>query len=217
MKVGTDGVLLGAWADCQSARQVLDVGTGSGLIALMLAQRTAPDCQIDGVDIDPGACQQAALNFQHSPWPQRLSVAQADLLNWQANTSYDLIVSNPPYFVPGPKISCQQRRQARYSEQLDAARLIAGVQGMLQPQGSVAMVLPYASGEQLLNSEQLCGMQLWRRCDVLTKPGHAPQRMLLQLTLEPRATEHQQLAIYAQPGQYSTQFIALTREFYLRM
>lgn len=216
MKVGTDGVLLGAWAACAKAQRVLDVGTGSGLIALMLAQRTHDSCQIDGIDIDGGAYEQASANFAASPWATRLHATQADLLAWPDDARYDLIVSNPPYFPHGPDIACEQRRLARYSDTLDGLRVIESGQPRLTEQGSIALVLPYEYALGLLEAGTLAEMHLWRRCDVVTKRGQPPHRMLLQLAQQPQPVEHTQLTLHAEQG-YSEQFIALTREFYLRM
>lgn len=102
MKVGTDGVLLGGWAPCENARHILDIGTGSGLVALMLAQRSQPDTRIDAVDIDADAAAQAAENFLASPWEARMRVFHQDIgefIRTGPEVRYDLIVSNPPYFA----------------------------------------------------------------------------------------------------------------------
>jgi len=217
MKVGTDGVLLGAWADCCHAKQILDIGTGSGLIALMLAQRSGPESRLLTVDIDAGACQQAAENFQHSPWSERLGVTHCDVLQHSIAQRFDLIVSNPPYFVPGPEIDCQQRTQARYAHQLTAEKLLQVSKQLLTDDGSIALVLPYANAQALLPLLPELGLRVWRRCDVVTKPGKPAHRMLLQLSQQARQQQTELLEVHGGDGGYSEQFVRLTREFYLRM
>ena len=103
MKVGTDAILLGAWAPVAGVRRILDIGSGSGLIALMLAQRTSSPVEIDAVELDGEAAQQARENVQQSPWPQRIHIHQQDIARWAEDCEqrYSLIVSNPPYFAPG--------------------------------------------------------------------------------------------------------------------
>ena len=118
MKVGTDGVLLGAWADVRHSRSILDVGTGTGLIALMLAQR-CPQAQIVGIDIDEAAVGQALENMSASPWAERLSAQCQDVRSLCQEGCYDTIVSNPPYFVDSLKCPDEQRTTARHTDTLD--------------------------------------------------------------------------------------------------
>lgn len=217
MKVGTDGVMLGAWVNCLGCQRALDVGTGSGLIALMLAQRSEADCQIDAVDIDSDACHQARLNFAQSRWSQRLHVRQADICQWQTEKRYDLIVSNPPYFPVGPEISCAKRQTARYADQLNGNELLAVGKQLLNANGMLAVVLPYEVGLQLAEHAISDDWHLARYCAVVTKPGQQPHRLLLELSRAPAAAEQSLLEVHAEDGGYSEQFIALTREFYLRM
>ena len=120
MKVGTDGVLLGAWADVHSAQQILDLGTGSGLIALMLAQRSAAESQIHAVELDPAAAQQAQENVAASPWAEKVRVYQQDVFTFcqQTPVKFDLIVANPPYFESG--IACLPRHTAQHRTLCDS-------------------------------------------------------------------------------------------------
>ncbi|PTT52789.1 tRNA1(Val) (adenine(37)-N6)-methyltransferase, partial [Aeromonas sp. HMWF014] len=114
MKVGTDGILLGAWAPVANASRVLDIGTGSGLIALMLAQRSRSDCLIDGVELDRDAATQARANVAASPWTSRVNIVENAIQDYRA-PPYDLIVSNPPYFVAGQSFSDPARALARHT------------------------------------------------------------------------------------------------------
>ena len=116
MKVGTDGVLLGCWTDVPAAGSVLDIGTGSGLIALMIAQRT--NAQIDAIDIASDAYEQACINFAQSPWNERLKAYIASIQEWQHEALYDLIISNPPYFNNSLKNPDKGRELARHTDSL---------------------------------------------------------------------------------------------------
>ena len=130
MKVGTDGVLLGGWAPCENARRILDIGTGSGLVALMLAQRSLPDTRIDAVDIDADAAAQAAENFLASPWSDRMQVFHQDIGEFTAacpESRYALIVSNPPYFAPAVACRDSARETARYTTSLEHPQLLRTV------------------------------------------------------------------------------------------
>ena len=118
MKVGTDGVLLGAWASVQNAHKILDVGTGTGLVALMLAQRSLPDADIIALEIDGAAAGQARENVTRSPWKERVEVVQTDFRDYQSSDKFDVIVSNPPYFVDSLECPDQQRNAARHNGSL---------------------------------------------------------------------------------------------------
>ena len=119
MKVGTDGILLGAWADVSDCQRILDMGTGTGLVALMLAQRSHEYCQIEAIELDLLAAQQAQENFQASPWHNRLHLTRQDVQTYCLQTAhqFDLIVANPPYFAQGVECKNDERALARYVQQ----------------------------------------------------------------------------------------------------
>ena len=150
MKVGTDGVMLGAWSPVSRARHVLDIGTGSGLLALMLAQRTASTVTIDAVELDEQAAAQAQENAQASPWADRITVHSADIRQWsKENTArYDLIVSNPPYFEEGVKCSTPERERARYTTTLDHYSLLEIAATLITEEGFFCVVLPMEASER---------------------------------------------------------------------
>ena len=114
MKVGTDGVLLGAWTSVESAHRILDIGTGTGLVALMLVQRSLPDANIVALEIDEAAVGQARENIIRSPWKERVEVVQADFRKYRSSDKFDVIVSNPPYFVDSLECPDRQRTAARH-------------------------------------------------------------------------------------------------------
>lgn len=120
-------VLLGAWAPVADVKRILDIGTGSGLLALMLAQRTDDNVPIDAVELDAGAAMQAQENVAHSPRPHRITVHTDDIQRWapRQTVRFDLIISNPPYYEPGVECATPQREQARYTATLDHQTLLA--------------------------------------------------------------------------------------------
>ena len=154
MKVGTDGVLLGAWAGTESCSRILDVGTGTGLIALMLAQRSK--AVVDAIDIDADACLQAQENAESSLFAGRINVFHSDLVDFaQASTHlYDLIVSNPPYFVDSLKCPNLQRNTARHTDTLTLEDLLQYSRKLLAPQGRIALILPYDQKDRLTDCIQ---------------------------------------------------------------
>ncbi len=143
MKVGTDGVPLGAWAGIESCNRILDIGTGTGLTAMMLAQRSK--AVIDAIDIDAEACLQAQENAESSPFAERIKIQHSALSDFaQTDTGlYDLIVSNPPYFVDSLKCPDQKRNTARHTDTLTLEDLLQDSRKLLAPQGRIALILPY--------------------------------------------------------------------------
>ncbi|KAA8995516.1 tRNA1(Val) (adenine(37)-N6)-methyltransferase [Affinibrenneria salicis] len=218
MKVGTDGVLLGAWAPLRGDK-ILDIGCGSGLIALMLAQRSRSEVRIDAVEIDGAAAQQARENLQASPWAQRLRLYEGDVVGFAAATArrYSLIVSNPPYFPAGPACRSAEREQARYTSSLSHASLLECAAALLTPDGLFCLVLPQDIAG--LFCQQACsrGWYVARRLTVADRASRPARRVLLALARQPAACYEQRLVIRDDDGSYSAAFQALTHAFYLFM
>lgn len=216
MKVGTDGVLLGAWTQVPDDGQILDVGTGTGLIALMLAQRS-PDTEILGVDIDADAVEQAMENTVASPWGARIQIMQMDFKfpTQLQGRKFDLIVSNPPFFKEKVFSNDSKRNMARSAELLPLKTLFANAEPLLAEDGMLSLVLPYAVAEEAIGQAALQGLFLLRRCDVLTKEAVAPKRTLMTWgkTIQPSISET--LVIYDAQHHYTTDFNNLTSNFYL--
>ncbi|WP_041639465.1 tRNA1(Val) (adenine(37)-N6)-methyltransferase [[Mannheimia] succiniciproducens] len=213
MKVGTDGILLGAWASLQGNRY-LDLGTGSGLIALMLAQRTQTDCHITGVEIDPSAYRQATENVRQSPWADKIQLEQQNIVDFTRTCTkkFDTVLSNPPYFEQGVDCRDKQRDTARYTQTLSHSDWLNLAADCLTNTGRIHLILPYAAGKNLQKQTALfCA----RCCEVITKSGKIPQRLLLTFSKQPCTTEQSRLVVYNEQNQYTEQFIALTRDFYL--
>ncbi len=216
MKVGTDGILLGAWAPVANARRVLDIGTGSGLIALMLAQRSRSDCLIDGVELDRDAATQARANVAASPWTSRVNIVENAIQDYQA-TRYDLIVSNPPYFSAGQSFSDPARALARHTGALGSRDLLAACHRLLSAAGQVALVLPTAMADEILCIS--ADYDLYGVCytAVITRVGKEANRVLLLLGRGLSRCEQGEIVIHSADGAYSDRYIQLTHPFYLKM
>lgn len=215
MKVGTDGVLIGAWASVQPEdRKILDIGTGTGLIALMLAQRNA-EAQVVGVEIDAESAAQARENFENSSWSDRLCIEECAVQEFVTEQRFDLIVSNPPYFVDSLKCTDDSRTTARHTDTLSFAELMRSASRLLKPEGRFAVIVPAEAALSVISAGSL---HLLRRCDVLTKPKGQPKRVMLEFS--PRfagAATRETLTIGdGTAGGYSAEYKALTREFYLK-
>ncbi len=216
MKVGTDGVLLGAWADLENARRVLDIGTGTGLIALMLAQRCA-DASITGIDIDADAVSQAKENVCASPWKDRIGICLQDVCSYADDGLFDVIVSNPPYFVNSLKCPDVQRTTARHTDTLDAGRLVGKASELLSSEGRFSLILPAEQADELLRIAEEKGLYPSRITRVVTRPGLSPKRVLVEFQKEPRDCKETELVVELERHVYSEDYIALTKDFYLKM
>ena len=234
MKVGTDGVLLGAWCplpltatpsplhpthDNDTPYTVLDIGTGSGLIALMLAQRllpTIPRLTIDAIDMDADAVSQAQYNFEQSPWAKHLHAHQTSLQDWQSQTKYDLIVSNPPYFQASLKNPDNQRATARHTDTLSYRELIVNSARLLHTNGTLALVLPIESKDEILALAQENGLYPTHTTHVHSKPGKPAKRLLIALSAQRLiASSPTTFYIESENAPRSEEYKRLTETFYL--
>ena len=227
MRVGTDAVLLGAWCPIQAKRmpfRVLDIGTGSGVIALMMAQRLAAenvrcdDWQIDAVDIDPPSVRQAADNFAASPWAAHLHAVCGRAQDMEG--AYQLLVSNPPFFSTGVVNPDPRRAKARQSDlSLSFSDLVLTANRLLTDDGGLGVIVPAWEEQRLMNC--LNGTKLWlsARCAVRSKDEAPLRRVMLWLTRAnapaPACRPIEQLALMNQQGQRSHDYDRLTRDFYL--
>lgn len=215
MKVGTDGVLLGAWASVQNAKRILDVGTGSGLIALMLAQRTQPPVHIDAIDISKEDCEVAHENIMQSPWSEKINVHHASLQAFSSE-KYDLIVTNPPYFINSYKPPTEKRMQARHTETLSQHDLLQHSKRLLSPSGILSVILPETEANQLISLSNSLGWFCVRTCLFRSRAGKPVERILLELSLQQHVQEQEELVLYHSEEVWSEPYCNLTREFYLK-
>lgn len=214
MKVGTDGVLLGAWCPIvnrkSSNRKFLDVGTGSGLIARMLMQR-CPEAEVEGIDIDAAAVEQACENG--------VRAFQARLQDWQKNYKYDLIVSNPPYFQNSLKNPDKGREMARHTDTLSYAELIQHSARLLQEGGQLALILPAEAENEVRQLAAAADLFLTHVTRVYSKENKKPKRVLLafQLKIEDLRLkiEEDSLVLEDEKGGRSLPYQDLCRDFYL--
>ncbi len=219
MKVGTDGVLLGAWADVSAANRILDIGTGTGLIAIMAAQRTNNKAVIDAVEIEASSYQQALSNFKNSPWSSRLNAHHSSFQDFYKNQhiKYDAIVSNPPYFLNGLKAKAESRTQARHADHLPFEELLEGASKLLSNTGTLSVILPIEEGELFIRLARLSGFSLKRKVSVLPNPGKPPKRYLLEFSIQNCDLQISDLRVEnGQRHVYSPEYIQLTKDFYLK-
>jgi tRNA1Val (adenine37-N6)-methyltransferase len=218
MKVGMDGVLLGAWTDPSGAERILDIGAGTGLIALMMAQKNNV-AQIDAIEVDPEAFNEAVLNCQLSPWNGRIKLELCNFQEFSERTSmkYDLIVSNPPFFTNGVKAPLENRAQARHSDSLPLEVLISGATNMLTEKGRIALVLPIESLPEMGVLADSNKLFISRLCRIKPNPIKPEFRILIELTNFECATQESELMIeFEKHHDYTPEYKELTRDFYLK-
>lgn len=215
-KVGTDGVLLGAWADLKQSKHILDVGTGSGLIALMAAQR-ASEAEVVGIEIDPDAARQASENAQRSPFSERITITQSDVRDFHSPLAFDCILSNPPFFTEETRPPVSERAIARNTATLTFVELIAAVGRLLADEGCFHVVLPSSAVPGFVALCLDCNLRLERQCLVSTVAGKTPKRSLLTfvsgIPSSPLLVE--QLVLQTPDGRRTEAYQRLASSFYL--
>lgn len=219
MKVGTDGVLLGAWAS--GGKRVLDIGTGTGLIALMMAQRFA-EAEVVGIDIDRDACEQAANNVSISPFSDRIEILNCKLQEFCVgqelgeDKKFDAIVSNPPFFVNSQKNPDAKRSLARHTDSLSFRDLFLGVKRLLSDDGVFSAVIPTDLQEEFSAEAYMLGFYMVRRCDVKTVERKTPKRSLLAFAKHRVGSmDYRMECMMGSDGNRSPWYVKLTEDFYL--
>ncbi|MEX2235443.1 MAG: methyltransferase [Cyclobacteriaceae bacterium] len=216
-KVGTDGVLLGAWVNIDEAdKSVLDIGTGSGLIALMLAQRTNSETRIDALEIESMAAEQAKENVLQSPWPQKIRVHNDSLQQFKPETKYDLIISNPPYFENSLRPPEKKRTQARHTEQLRYNDLLQHADRLLTQRGRLAVILPHAGGLRFMEQARSLKLIPIRSANFRSRADKPVERLLLELAYEVNPQTVTEIVLHSRDEAWSDQYKRLTGEFYLK-
>ena len=218
MKVGTDGTLLGAWASLpDSEGAILDIGTGTGLIAIMAAQR-APEAHITAIDIDTDCVEQARDNVSATPWSDRIEVVGSPLQEFFPSHTFDSIISNPPYFIDSLLSPDAARTTARHTTTLSFEDLVGGVLRLLAEDGTFSLILPPTEYSRFL-SEARGRLFEKRRCEVWSTPESDVKRIMAELTKTPP----QDLPLVSRliiedkgPMGYSDEYKTLTRDFYLK-
>ncbi|MDR1223141.1 MAG: methyltransferase [Tannerella sp.] len=217
MKVGTDSVLLGAWSSVDKPFSVLDIGTGTGLIALMIAQRSQ-DAAIDAIDIDREACVQATENIERSSFKDRIRIFHRSFQEYTTEKKYSLILSNPPYFSDSMKSPDKKRNTARHNDSLPLKQLIEHAITMLSDDGKIALVLPVSSSGEIDFILATHRLHTVRRTEVVSIEGLKPKRFLIELSgkAPPGYTPlMDRLVLTTHEHKRTPQYNSLTKDFYL--
>ena len=240
MKVGTDGVLLGAWARVEHCNHILDMGTGTGLVAIMAAQRS--EAHIVAIDLDADAVAQATENVAASPWGNRIQVLEADAreiesgcemihcaqhdtnggdpkahLSFPNFSLFDAILCNPPFFENSLKCPDSARTMARHTDTLSFDELARSAARLLTPEGELSVVIPYDRAHDMTISAACCGLFATRKTLVVPVEGGKPKRILMAFNREGTSHTPETLFIQDKQRQYTTEYIRLVEEFYLKL
>ena len=217
MKVGTDGTLLGAWAAAPSGQcRILDIGTGTGLIALMMAQRF-PEAEVTGIDIDEDAVAQAVENVSLSPFSERVRIYRQDILNFTDIIGFDAIMSNPPYFVDSLACPDDQRTIARHAVSLTYKQLMHQAYHLLKDEGRFSVVVPSDCRAKIEAAACLEGFFTTRVCLIKTTPRKQPKRQLIEFQKHPVSElDISEGVIEVSPNVRSEWYQQLTKEFYIK-
>jgi len=216
MKVGTDSVLLGAWTNVGQAENILDIGTGTGLVAIMMAQRS--DADIHAIELQKNAFQQARENIYNCPWSDRIQIQYVSFQEYAscADRSFDLIVSNPPYFIDSLSPTREDRYQARHNSTLSQEDLILGSLKILKSDGRLSVILPYREGHSFIDLAGRNGLYCSRKTYVKPNPNKNPKRLLLEFSFQQIKPEEKHLTIEkGERHNFTREYRSLTRDFYL--
>lgn len=214
MKVGTDGVLLGAWADVRNARRVLDIGAGSGLLALMVAQREQ-EAHVVGVEIDANAVEQARQNANASSFANRIEILQTDVREFEDKEGFDAILCNPPFYTEDTLPPESQRFSARNSHALPFGDLIKCFCRLINDGGKINVILPTSAEPQFTLACMVEGLYMQRMCRVKTTAHKAPKRTLITYSTMPCQTICFEEIVLQENGSRSADYSRLTADFYL--
>ncbi len=218
MKIGTDGTLLGAWVDVKKANEILDIGTGTGVIALMTAQRNQ-EAIVTAIEINEDAIIDASFNIQKSPWSERVGLKNTSLQAFKTEKKYDVIVSNPPFFENSLRSNSTNRNNARHTDSLHYTDILEFAQTHLNPNGIVAMILPVENAEQCLLESVNYGLSLKRKTWVKPVPHKPAHRIVFELTNEgvQNPLENELIVETGKRHDYTEDYIELTNAFYIIM
>ena len=217
MKVSTDAVLLGSWVKAENASSVLDIGTGSGVIALMIAQKC--NAHIDAIDVDENAFQQAHENFMISPWNNRLKSKHRSLQEFSIEhpSLYDLIVTNPPYFHHASRPFTESRLNARHGDLLTFDELLNGVKKLLKPDGRFFVILPCKEGMEFLDKAQRKELFCNHILRIKTKADKNEKRLIMEFSFNFKGISEEEIIIQEEDGSFTQEYIDLTRDYYLQL
>lgn len=217
MKVSTDGIMLGAWADLTGVKHLLDIGTGTGLLALMCKQRNQT-LSIDAVELDPKAVIDARQNILQSPWSDDIKVHECAIQTFKSSQQFDVVISNPPYFNHSLKGRDQHRNRARHTDGLSYTELLRAYTLHSHARSRLAVVLPSVEAQLFIQEAAQMGFHLHRHCEVQMTPTKPASRSLMEFTSRADATTiRSRLCVRDDAQCYTDDYIALCRAFYLKM
>ena len=219
MKIGTDAVLLGAWTNLDSQpNSILDIGAGTGVLALMLAQRSGTEL-IDALEIDDAAYEQCVGNFEASDWGDRLFCYHASLDEFteEIEDQYDLIISNPPFYTDTFKTENEERNKARFEDAMPFTELLKSISKLLSPTGQFNVVIPFSEEISFIELASKEGLYPSRTLHVRGQESSSVKRSLICFTFEKQTIETQELTIEIARHQYTKEYINLTKDFYLKL
>ena len=216
MKVGTDAVLLGAWVSTTGTKRILDVGTGSGIIALMLAQRTRENVNIDGIEIAEADVKQAQQNLEETRWCNRVLIHHCSLQNFQSPFRYDLIVSNPPFFINSQLPPAAHRAKARHTQSLSYQELLHHSVKLLKKSGRLAVILPYEEGNQFLLLANKHSLFCIRQLAFYSRNAKPQERWLFEFSFAEKPLIEEKLTLHGEGESWSVEYKNLTHDFYLK-
>ena len=218
MKVGTDGVLLGTWADLSEATSILDIGSGSGLIALICAQRAPHTESIVGVEYEENAFSQSCENVAKSPWSDRVSIVHDRIQEFSSNSAFtfDCIISNPPFFNTGNHAPNKPRGQARHTSMLSHEDLLNAILRLLSPNGAFHVILPRLEGQTLIEEAKHLGLYPSHITEVKGRIHKPVERLLIRFERQKKSQVLDKLVIYNDEG-LTAEFTKLVKDFYLKL
>lgn len=219
MKIGTDGVLLGAWTSVDHRPQaILDIGAGTGILSLMIAQRSNAQT-IEAIEIDDDAFEQCAENFENSPWADRLFCFHASLLEYieAVDDTFDLIICNPPFYSEDYKTDNEARDLARFNDAMPFEHLIYAAVNLLSEEGVFSVVIPKKEASNFIELASMAGLYPKRILHVKGNPDAEIKRSLIEFTFEDLDAQTTELIIETARHQYTQDYINLTKDFYLKM
>ncbi|PVX51737.1 tRNA1Val (adenine37-N6)-methyltransferase [Balneicella halophila] len=216
MKVGIDGVLLGAWAKApKDVKAILDIGTGTGVIAMMMAQRF-PKAKVLGIDISTDAIEQATKNFKMSPFDSRLEAAHIDIQNYDSSNKFGCIVSNPPFFSNGVLPAVSDREIARHTTKFSFRDLLKKVADLLSTQGIFSIIIPIERQVEIISMAKDSGLYCNKLCTVYPNPNKRPKRILMSFSFLEMKVIEEELTIETETRhRYTGNYKKLLKDFYL--
>lgn len=216
MKVGTDAVLIGAWTEVGTAQRILDIGTGCGIIALMLAQQSQ-NSKVIGIDIDQNSVKEALANAENSPWIKRIQIEQCGLQDYEPDQPFDLIVSNPPFFNEGTASPEEKRATARHTISLSFKSLMQHANRLLNKTGRLSIIIPADNCIEVIRLAKENSLYINRIMEFRSKEHRPIERSLMMFSRIYTDVEKESLVHYNSDGEWTHEYIGLTKDFYLKL